>query len=517
MCGIFGIADHPEAADLAYLGLFALQHRGQESAGIVTAHQGQLFAQTGMGLVSEVFNRPALACLPGRSAVGHVRYSTTGASHLKNAQPLVFNCNHGTVAIAHNGNLTNARETRERLERKGAIFQSSTDSEVIVHLLARRLGAVEAGGRASRPPSARALAAGGAVEGALMESLGRLDGSYCLLVLTPEKLIAARDPQGFRPLVLGKLDGAFVVASETTALNLVKAKTVREIEPGEVVVIEAGNLRSFKASKKPAESARCVFEHVYFARPDSMVFGRNVQSVRRELGRALAREMARVKADMVVPVPDSGLPAALGFSDESGIPFEMALVRSHYVSRTFIRPTQELREVAAHLKLAPVPEILKGRRIVLIDDSIVRGTTSRKITRSLREAGAKEIHMAISSPPIVSPCYYGIDTPRSGELIANRHSLAEIKNFLEVDSLHYLSLSAMLNAAGGGDPRGFCGACFTGVYPTRTRDFRAAFPFGSKRHARASPWACAQGRFGKEGTIRTRNAGRGQDALKAEP
>ncbi|MBI5882120.1 MAG: amidophosphoribosyltransferase [Elusimicrobia bacterium] len=457
MCGIFGISDHPEAADLSYLGLFALQHRGQESAGIVTAHKGQLSSHVGMGLVSEVFTRQALACLPGRAAVGHVRYSTTGASHIKNAQPLVFNCSHGPVAVAHNGNLTNALEIRARLEAKGAIFQSSTDSEAIVHLLARRAGTIEE---------------------VLIDALKQLEGSYCLLVLTPDKLIAARDPHGFRPMTLGRLDGSYVVASETTALNLVRAKTIREIEPGEVVVIEAGNLRSFKPFKTPAEPARCVFEQVYFARPDSLLFGRNVQSVRRELGRALAREMRGVKADMVVPVPDSGLPAALGFSDESKIPFEMALVRSHYVSRTFIRPTQELREVAAQLKLAPVPEVLRGRRIVLIDDSIVRGTTSRKITRGLREAGVKEIHMAISSPPIMSPCYYGIDTPRSGELIANRHTLAEIGKFLEVDSLHYLSREAMLAAAGGGDPAGFCSACFTGAYPTPTSDYRKAMKNG---------------------------------------
>ncbi|MBI5624589.1 MAG: amidophosphoribosyltransferase [Elusimicrobia bacterium] len=449
MCGIFGIADHAEAADLAYLGLFALQHRGQESAGIVTSHEGGLLSHAGMGLVAEVFNRQALACLPGRTAVGHVRYSTTGASHIKNAQPLTFNCSHGPVAIAHNGNLTNALEVRGRLERQGAIFQSSTDSEAIVHLLARSSGSIEE---------------------VLVEALKTLEGSYCLLLLTPGKLIAARDPHGFRPLVLGRLNGSYVVASETTALNLVKAETVREIEPGEVVVISAGTVRSLKPFKTP-EPARCVFEHVYFARPDSKVFGRNVQSVRRELGRALAREMAGVEADMVVPVPDSGVPAALGFSDVSGIPFEMALVRSHYVSRTFIRPTQELREVAAQLKLAPVPEALSGRRIVLVDDSIVRGTTSRKITRSLRDAGAKEIHMAISSPPITAPCYYGIDTPRAGELIANRRSLSEIKKYLDVDSIHYLSREAMLAAAGG---TGFCSACFTGRYPTPTGDYEKA-------------------------------------------
>ncbi|MDD5658109.1 MAG: amidophosphoribosyltransferase, partial [Elusimicrobia bacterium] len=340
MCGIFAVADAPEAAGLTHLGLFALQHRGQESAGIVTAHDGTLQPLVGMGLVSEVFTRKALRALPGRRAIGHVRYSTTGASHARNAQPLLFKTGHGPLAIAHNGNLTNAAMLRRELERRGAIFQSDTDTEIIAHLLAREPG--------------------GIVE-ALVASLRQIEGSGCLLILTPERLIAARDPQGFRPLVLGELGGAPVLASETSALNLLKARLVREIEPGEVLVIEPEGMRSLSPFA-PAQLSRCVFEQVYLARPDSNVFGRNVQAVRRELGRELARQTRGLRADVVVPVPDSGVSAALGFSDESGIPFEMALVRSHYVSRTFIKPSQELRELAAELKLAPVPETLDGKR-----------------------------------------------------------------------------------------------------------------------------------------------------------
>jgi amidophosphoribosyltransferase len=397
-----------------------------------------------MGLVSEVFNRAALQSLTGESAIGHVRYSTTGSSHIKNAQPLLFNTVHGPVAIAHNGNLTNAARLRRSLEHRGAIFQSETDTEIIAHLLAREPG-----------PLAEAVIA----------SLRQVEGSGCLLILAPDQLIAARDPHGFRPLVLGDLNGTAILASETSALNLLKARTVREIEPGEVVVIKKGRISSRKPFP-PAKLSRCVFEHVYLARPDSNVFGRNVQAVRREMGRELARQTRGLKADVVVPVPDSGVSAALGFSDESGIPFEMALVRSHYISRTFIKPSQELRELAAELKLAPVPELLQGKRVVLVDDSIVRGTTSLKIAKSLRRAGAREVHMAVSCPPIISPCHYGIDTPRGEELIAARHSVAEIQRFLQVDSLHYLELARLLRAAGGGDPAGFCTACYTGKYPT---------------------------------------------------
>jgi len=450
MCGIVGVFGHRDASQLAYLGLFALQHRGQESAGIVTADGEQLKLRVGMGLASEIFDEEALKGLSGRAAVGHVRYATTGASHLKNAQPLTFNHVHGPIAIAHNGNLTNAGVLRENLEDRGAIFQSSTDSEVIVHLIARSKGPVE---------------------DAIIHSLRQVIGAYSLLFLTPDKMIAARDPHGFRPLVLGRLGRSYVVASETTALHLMGARPLREIEPGEVLILEANSVPKSLRPFGRAPASRCVFEQVYFARPDSEVFGRSVQASRQELGRELAREMKGISADMAVPVPDSGVPAALGFSQESGIPFQVGFVRSHYVGRTFIQPAQVLRDASVALKLSPVREALRGRRIVLVDDSIVRGTTSRKICRMLRKVGVKEIHMAISSPPIVSPCYYGIDTPREDELIAARHTSEEVRRFLGVDSLHYLSVDGMLRAAGGGAD-GYCTACFTKEYPTPIPDFR---------------------------------------------
>jgi len=453
MCGIFAVSGRADAAELTQLGLFALQHRGQESAGIVSTDKGgELLAHIGMGLVSEVFAAGEAARLAGRVAVGHVRYATTGASHLRNAQPLVFKTGHGPLAVAHNGNLTNALALRVKLEKRGAIFQSSTDSEVIVHLLARQEGPIE---------------------DALISSLRQVEGAYSLLLLSPEKLIAVRDPYGFRPLILGRLGTTYLFASETSGLNLVGAETVRELEPGEMVIVEGSRLKSLKPFAKAPQLARCVFEQVYFARPDSMIFGRGVQAARRELGRALAREMEGVKADVVVPVPDSGVAAALGFSEVSGIPFEMGLVRSHYVSRTFIKPTQELREKAAMLKLAPVHEAIRGKRVLLIDDSIVRGTTSRKICRSLRQAGSRAILMGVTSPPIVSPCYYGIDTPRACELIANVKSPEEVRKFLGVDSLQHLSLSGMLRAVGKGDESGYCAACFTRRYPTPIQDYQA--------------------------------------------
>ena len=451
MCGIVGIFGSKDAAQLASLGLFALQHRGQESAGIVAADGEQLRLRVGMGLASEIFDAETLKGLSGTAAAGHVRYATTGASHLKNAQPLTFNHVHGPIAIAHNGNLTNAGQLKELLEARGAIFQSSTDSEVIVHLIARSKGPVE---------------------DAIIHSLRQVIGAYSLIFLTPDKLIAARDPFGFRPLVLGKLGRAWVVASETTALNLMGARTIREIEPGEILILEKGaapkSLRPFGERKA---TAKCVFEQVYFARPDSTVFGQSVMGSRRELGRQLAREMPTIKADIVVPVPDSGVPAALGFSEQSGVPFELGFVRSHYVGRTFIQPVQGIRDASVALKLSPVRELLKGKRIVLVDDSIVRGTTSRKICRMLRRVGVKEIHMAISSPPIVSPCYYGIDTPREAELIASGHSTEEIRKFLGVDSLYYLSVDGLIKAAGSG-ANGYCTACFTRKYPTPIPDFK---------------------------------------------
>ncbi len=453
MCGIFAVSGRPDAAELAQLGLFALQHRGQESAGIVTACRDGFQSHIGMGLVSEVFGAGQAANLEGRTAIGHVRYATTGASNLKNAQPLVYKTGHGPVAIAHNGNLTNALQLKKKLESRGAIFQSSTDSEVIVHLLARQEGPIE---------------------DALIASLRQVEGAYSLLLLTPEKVIAVRDPYGFRPLILGRLGATYVFASETSALTLIGAEVVREVEPGEMIISEGGKLRTLKPFPSVPTPARCVFEQVYFARPDSTIFNRGVQAARRDLGRALAREMQGVKADVVVPVPDSGVSAALGFSEASGIPFEMGLVRSHYVSRTFIKPTQALRENAVLLKLAPVPEVIRGKRVLLIDDSIVRGTTSKKICKSLREAGAREILVGITSPPIVSPCYYGIDTPRASELIANVHTQEEIRKFLEVETLHHLSLNGMLRAVGKGDESGWCTACFTRRYPTPIPDYQVA-------------------------------------------
>ncbi len=450
MCGIFAISGRPDAAELAQLGLFSLQHRGQESAGIVTIKNGEMLTRIGMGLVSEVFAE-GVAALPGRVAIGHVRYATTGGSHIRNAQPLVFKTAHGMLAIGHNGNLTNAISLKHKLESRGAIFQSTTDSEVIVHLLARQEGPVE---------------------DALIASLRQVEGAYSMILLTIDKLIAVRDPYGFRPLVLGRIGDAHIFASETTALNLIGAELVREIEPGEMVIVEGATIKSLKPFAPVPAPARCIFEQVYFARPDSMIFNRGVQAARRDLGKALAREMSGRKADIVVPVPDSGIPAALGFSEESGVPFEIGLMRSHYVSRTFIKPTQELRDKAARLKLAPVPETLRGKRVVLVDDSIVRGTTSKRICKLMRQAGAREIHMAITSPPIVSPCYYGIDTPYASELIANQNSVEEIRKYLGVDSLHYLSLAGMQRAVGKGDESGWCTACFTRRYPTPIPDYQ---------------------------------------------
>ncbi|MBI5243354.1 MAG: amidophosphoribosyltransferase [Elusimicrobia bacterium] len=450
MCGIVGIAGDRSAVRLAALALYALQHRGQEAAGIVSAEDGRLESLHGLGLVTEALGESAIAALCGRSALGHVRYATAGDGTLKNAQPLVFDHVHGPIAIAHNGTLTNARTLRRRLERQGAIFRTSTDSEVIVHLIARHPGPLEK---------------------AVADSLKRVEGAYSLLFLTPTKLIAARDPLGFRPLVLGRLPsrGApHVFASETTALHQMGAELVREIEPGELAIVENGRLRSLRPFSPSPRRAFCIFEQIYFARPDSSVFGLSVQATRRQLGRELAKEMFGTEADIVVPVPDSGVPAAIGFAEESGIAFELGFVRSHYVGRTFIQPAQGLRDHSVMLKLMPVREVLRGRKIVLVDDSLVRGTTSRRLCRILRKAGVREIHMAVSSPPIVSPCYYGIDTPERSELIAATRSLRSIRRFLGVDSLHYLSLDGLLRAVIR--EKDFCTACFTRRYPTPLTD-----------------------------------------------
>ncbi|MFA5160980.1 MAG: amidophosphoribosyltransferase [Elusimicrobiales bacterium] len=449
MCGIFAIANHKDSARLAHLGLFSLQHRGQESAGIVVDNGGKLSACVGMGLVANVFSDEILAHMPGTGAVGHVRYSTAGASMIKNAQPLLYSHIHGQVSIAHNGTLTNALALRRELEKKGAIFQSSTDSEIIVHLMAREKGPLE---------------------NAVVKSLPKLCGSYSFIFLAPGKIIAARDPLGFRPLVLGRAGKSYILASETPAIETAGGKIVREIEPGEVISISGGVCKTVHRFKSPGKTAICIFERIYFARPDAIVEGKSIQSCRYDMGRRLAREMKGIKADMVVPVPDSGTHAAFGFSKESGIPLKMALMRNHYMGRSFINFTQSIRELTVRLKLSPITDLVKGKDIILCDDSIVRGTTSRKIVAGLRRAGARKIYMAISSPPIISPCYYGIDTPTKEELIANRMNVEETRRYLGADGLHYLSEASLLEAAGGTE-NVFCTACFTGKYPAKNPDF----------------------------------------------
>jgi amidophosphoribosyltransferase len=442
-CGLFGVFGHPDAARLTYLGLYALQHRGQESAGIVTSDGQRLRLEKGMGLVSDVFSEPRLDALPGSRAMGHVRYSTAGDTVTANAQPIVIDCHRGPIALAHNGNIVNAALLRHELEAAGSIFQSTSDTEVILHLYAR---------------SHREK-----LEDAIAASLSKVMGAFSLLFLTPDALVAARDPWGFRPLVIGKLGEATVVASETCALDLIDAAYVRDVEPGEVVVIDKDGLRSFRPF--PPEPVRqCIFEHVYFARPDSLVFGRNVLATRAAMGRQLARE-APADADIVVPVPDSGMGAALGYAEESGLPFQWGLIRNHYVGRTFIEPRQSIRSFGVKIKLNPVRSVLEGRRVVLIDDSIVRGTTSRKIVGMVREGGAREVHLRISSPPTTGPCYYGIDTPTREELIAANQPVEEIRRWVGADSLAYLSQEGLLAAVADADGQRHCTACFSGRYP----------------------------------------------------
>ena len=441
-CGVFGIFGHPEAANMTYLGLYALQHRGQESAGIAASDAVQVRVSRAMGYVAETFDTETLAGLPGRIAIGHVRYSTAGDSKLLNAQPILIDCAHGQIGICHNGNLVNATELREELVQQGSIFQSNSDTEVVLHLYAR----------------SRA----GSVENAVIESVSQVQGAFSFLMITKDGLMAVRDPHGFRPLALGRLGEAFVVCSETCAMDLIGATYVRDVEPGEVLIIGAGGLRSIKPFP-PAKLAHCVFEHVYFARPDSYVFGQSVNEVRTTLGRILAREQ-RVGADVVVPVPDSGVCAAMGFSAEAGIPLRMGLIRNHYVGRTFIEPQSAIRHFGVRVKLNPVRSILEGKRVVLVDDSIVRGTTSRKIVGMVRAAGAKEVHVRISCPPTVSPCFYGIDTPRRSELIAATHTIEDIQKFLEADSVGYLSLEGLMAAVGNGH-ESYCSSCYTGHYP----------------------------------------------------
>ena len=500
-CGVCGVFGHSEAAKLAYLGLYALQHRGQESAGIVSSDGRELHLEKSMGLVADIFQPEVLARLPGDSALGHTRYSTAGDTSLMNAQPIVIDCNKGKLALGHNGNLPSAAKWRRTLEHRGSIFQTTSDTEVIVHLIARS--------------QARNMS------GALADALNQVEGAYSLLVLTRDEMYALRDPRGFRPLALGQLEGSWVVASETCAFDLIGATYVRDIEPGEMLRISRSGIESLRfAAEQPRQ--QCIFEHVYFARPDSLVFGRVVEQSREMLGRMLAREHG-VPADIVVPVPDSGVPAAVGYSQESGVPFRMGLIRNHYVGRTFIEPSQSIRDFGVKLKLNPVPEILRGKRVILVDDSIVRGTTSRKIVRMVREAGAAEVHMRISCPPTISPCFYGVDTPTREELIASddsrvrprlsaeelaafealrearmvssgagtatepqdpraaraERSIEEIRQYLGADTLGYVSLPNLRRAVD--DSRGsFCTSCYTGIYPVDGAqgelDARAAEP-----------------------------------------
>ncbi len=474
MCGVFGIYGHPEAANIAYLGLHALQHRGQESAGIVTTDGERLLAHRSMGLVQAGFTPKDLEALPGDTAIGHVRYSTAGGSHLKNAQPLAVDYARGSIAIAHNGNLTNHEVLRERLEARGSIFQTASDTETIVHLIA--------------------MSTQRAVEDRVADALGQVEGAYsCLFLSGPgagaagHELIAVRDPMGIRPLCLGLLrhaaGEAYVIASEPTAFDLIGAELIRDVEPGEMIVVGKSGLRTLRPfAKKPRKM--CLFEYVYFARPDSRIEGASVYEVRKELGRRLAQEHAvpvggpvgsplggpDASDTIVIPVPDSGVPAAIGFAEQAKVPFEMGLIRSHYVGRTFIEPQQTIRHFGVRLKLNPNRAVIAGKRVVVVDDSIVRGTTSRKIVKMVRDAGAREVHVRISSPPTAWPCYYGIDTPTRGELIASSHSVDEIGRYLTADSIGYLSLEGLVdsvrkNEPGGGAADAHCHACFSGSYP----------------------------------------------------
>jgi amidophosphoribosyltransferase len=443
-CGVFGIYGHADAARLTYLGLYALQHRGQESCGIVTSDGAQLITERAMGHVRDSFDEQRLDRLSGHNAIGHVRYSTAGEVSIRECQPFSVVCQHGPIAICHNGNLPFAGEDRKKLEKEGAIFSSTSDTEVVLHQVARSRAAnfVEA----------------------IPEVLRETEGAFSMLFLTPKELIAIRDPRGFRPLALGRLDDAWVVASETCAFDLIDAKYVRDVEPGEMIVVNEEGLRS-SHPLKPQQHSMCIFEHVYFARPDSIIFGQSVNRSRHKMGQRLAIEQP-ADADIVVPVPDSGVAAAIGYSAESGLPFRLGLVRNHYVGRTFIEPKQSIRSFGVRIKLNPVRHLIENKRIVLIDDSIVRGTTSKKIVRMVREAGAKEIHVRISCPPTISPCYYGVDTPNKSELIAANYSIEGIRDFIEADSLGYLSLEGMLSSTGLNTDES-CVACWNEKYPTR--------------------------------------------------
>jgi amidophosphoribosyltransferase len=444
-CGVFGIFGHPNAAQLTYYGLYALQHRGQESAGIVTSDGKRFCEHRGMGLVSQIFNGDVLKNLTGSTAIGHTRYSTTGSSHLRNAQPLTGNCRIGQIAIAHNGNLTNAVKVRDELEDQGLMFQTTVDSEIILNLLAQ--------------PTL------GGHENNLVETMRRIEGAYSLAIMTERELIGVRDPYGFRPLSIGKVDDAWVLASETCAFDLIHAEFVRDVEPGEIVIIDKDGLRSIQAFPEHSRRAFCIFEYVYFARPDSNIAERNVYKVRVEMGRQLAREHP-IDADLVIPVPDSGNCAALGYSLESGVPFEMAFVRNHYVGRSFLQPSQLIRDFDVRVKLNLISDLVKGKRVIVVDDSIVRGTTSKSRVNNLKEAGAKEVHVMVSCPPHQNPCVYGIDFPDRSKLMAANYSQEEIRRYLNADSLSYLSKDGMVKATGL-PKNSFCMACYDGNYPVK--------------------------------------------------
>lgn len=444
-CGVFGVFGADQASHLTYLGLHALQHRGQESAGIVSACDGRLHAHRALGLVQDSFGEPVLQRLPGSAAIGHVRYSTAGESGLKNAQPIAVEYAHGAIAVGHNGNLTNFHALREKLEAEGSIFQTTSDTELVVHLVAR-----------SREKD---------LVTRVIDALHQVEGAYSMLCITPDTLIAVRDPHGFRPLCLGILKDAHVFASEPPAFHLIGAEYLRDVEPGEMLVVDRGGMRSLRPFP-PRPAKMCVFELIYFARPDATLGGTSVYAARKQLGRALAEE-SPVEADLVIPVPDSGIASAMGFAEGLGLPFEIGLIRSHYVGRTFIEPAQSIRHFGVRLKLSPVPSLLAGKRVAVVDDSIVRGTTSRKIVKMLRDAGAREVHLRISSPPTQWPCFYGIDTPSRGELIASSHSVDEIARYITADSLAYLTLDGIRQAVG---ESGFCDACFSGNYPVPVQE-----------------------------------------------
>jgi amidophosphoribosyltransferase len=458
-CGVVAIHGHPDAARQTYLGLYALQHRGQESAGIATADGTNLSNIKGMGLVADIFTEEVLAKLNGNMAIGHTRYSTTGDSALLNAQPIRVDSTKGLIAIAHNGNLVNLGNVRAKLERAGAFFQTTSDSEIIVQLIAHSKE--------------------GTLVDAIADSLRQVDGAFSIVMMTRDRIFAARDPRGFRPLSMGRIsnpDGpdTIVFASETCAFDLLRARFERDVQPGELVMVTRDGVTSRHYSTGIPQSS-CIFEHVYFARPDSKIYNRWVQESREEMGRQLVRE-SHVDADLVVPVPDSGVTAAIGYAAESGIPFRFGLIRNHYVGRTFIEPEQRVRDFGVKLKLNPVRNLLEGKRIILVDDSIIRGTTSRKIVRMVRAAGAKEVHLRISCPPTISPCFYGVDTPRKKDLIAANNSIEEIRRFIEADSLAYLSLEGLQKACDGGEGNHYCVACYTGNYPTQWVDVEDILP-----------------------------------------